>query len=120
MTPIGPGSGSKRYGREWQQFRAEVLARWLDQGWPCALCGKRLDPEKRIEVDHIEPVAEATDHADFKERLLSWDNVRAVHTYCHRARTARARREAELGYELGVDAEGNPLDPRHPWHGSKD
>ena len=72
------GSASSRgYDRAWWRVRLAFLA----EHPLCADCIPTLTPA--IEVHHVRKVA------DYPDRRLDWDNLRALCKACHSARTAR-------------------------------
>lgn len=81
------GSRQERgYGAEWEQLRKRILRR--DKGL-CQPCLKAGHPRPAQAVDHIVPKAEGGTDAD--------DNLQAICTECHRAKTAE---EAQRGRGL--------------------
>lgn len=94
----------------WQRLRAAQLAMHpLCEG--CEAMG-RLTPANT--VDHRTPISEGGPVFPGHDGLASYCPG------CHGAKTARG---AEAGAvrstkpRKGCDANGNPLDPAHPWHG---
>lgn len=78
----------------------------------CRGCKPRLVPANT--VDHVKPISEGG--APFPPH----DGLASYCAACHSAKTARG---AEAGAvrstkpRRGCDADGNPLDDRHPWSG---
>ena len=72
--------GNGRGGRPWRRLRDAVLLRdhYLCQ---CAECANRLAPLIATEVDHVIPLA--------KGGTDSMDNLRAINSECHKAKTLR-------------------------------
>ncbi|UZE12777.1 HNH endonuclease [Pseudomonas sp. B21-053] len=71
----GDGWGSGRGGRPWRRRRAAILLR--DQ-YTCKVCGVTTN---QLEVDHIVNLAQGGSDND--------DNLQAMCTPCHKAKTAR-------------------------------
>jgi 5-methylcytosine-specific restriction endonuclease McrA len=95
---------ARGYGADWQRLRAAVLA-----AEPlCRMCQAVGRTTAATEVDHIEPFDGVAD-----PRRLDRANCRPLCTPCHRSRTAR---QASGVADWGCDANGIPLDERHPWH----
>ena len=94
------------YDGRWQKARAAFLL-----AHPCCvMCEQmgRLSPA--TVVDHIRP------HRG--DRTLFWD--RANWQPLCKAHHDGAKQQAEKGRGLrGCDADGVPLDPRHPWRGQQ-
>ena len=95
---------------EWRAFRARILRH--RQG-VCAVPGC---PRRATHVDHLDPVRTAP------SRALDPLNVQALCHAHHSAKTAGA--DGGFGNPRGggaplrvkgCDADGVPLDPRHPW-----
>jgi 5-methylcytosine-specific restriction endonuclease McrA len=61
-------------------------------------------------VDHIKA------HEGDEALFWDWDNLRSSCTACH---NIVAQLKDIHGYAPGVDLEGNPLDPNHPWYKSR-
>lgn len=55
-----------------------LLYRWFT---PCSLCGKRIEPEDKVEWDHI--------HALVHDGPHEYQNLRPVHHECHKAKSAQ-------------------------------
>lgn len=95
----------------WQRLRKMHLAiEPLCRGC-MAMGGKRTQPNH---VDHIKPMSEGGDAFPGHDGLAS---------YCHACHSAKTARGSEAGAikttkpRKGCDANGNPLDPAHPWNG---
>ena len=88
--------------RRWKHLRGVTIAR---AGYRCEACGARA---KRLDVDHIVPIAKAP------ERAFDRTNLRALCQPCHRRADADRQRG---GYSLEAGADGWPVDPRHPVRG---
>lgn len=65
----------------------------------CEYCHKR----PATDVDHFRPLRDGVDP-------YAWDNLRSACAQCHRLKTRNDERV------VGCDAQGVPLDPRHPWN----
>lgn len=86
----------------WQRLRAEVLA-----SEPlCRMCKARGLLVPATDVDHIEDSRE--DYTDDNSR----DNLQPLCHECHSLKTAVSMGKSVT---LGCDANGMPLDPKHPW-----
>ena len=104
-----PGARRRGYDAEWEQLQKRVVAWWRAEGLPCGLCGRPIRATARVDVDHIQTVAEAP------ERRLDPSNLRVAHHHCHSRRTAQDRAAAERGFVLGVGEDGMPIDEQHPF-----
>lgn len=89
----------KTYDHEWDRLAKLVMR----QQPVCAMegCGKRTQ-----HVDHITPVRIAP------QRRLDRTNLHGLCHACHNRITAAYERGSIAG---ACDAEGQPLDPDHPW-----
>jgi len=105
-----PGARRRGYDAEWQAERAKVVKAWVRAGLPCALCGRPLEKGQRVDVDHIETLADAP------SRRLDWSNLRVLHGWCHSRRTAQDQADARRGFKAGAAHDGAPVDPAHPWN----
>lgn len=92
----------------WQRLRLQHLMREpLCRG--CETMG-RLTPANT--VDHVTPISEGGPAFPGHDGLAS---------YCARCHSAKTARGSEAGAirstkpRKGCDADGNPLDPSHPW-----
>jgi 5-methylcytosine-specific restriction endonuclease McrA len=72
--------------RRWAALRMQALRR---DGWRCVRCGAR----GRLEVDHVQPVANRPD--------LSWDveNLQTLCNVCHAYKTQAERGATQLDEE---------------------
>lgn len=87
----------------WATTRRQVL---VNAGYQCARCGADLHGAGiGAHVHHIIPL----EH----ERGLAYDqfNLEALCTRCHNTEHDRGERHG-----AGCDANGQPLDPHHPWN----
>lgn len=55
-----------------------LLFRWFT---PCSICGLRIDPEGKVEWDHV--------HALVHDGAHHYTNLRPVHAECHKAKSAK-------------------------------
>lgn len=76
----------------------------------CVLCEAAGRDTPATVADHIKP-----HHGDY-DLFWSQDNWQAVCPTCH---SGTKRIEEKHGYSQAAGADGNPLDPRHPWVVSK-
>lgn len=92
----------------WQRLRlAHLMLEPLCRG--CEAMG-RLTPANT--VDHITPVSEGGDPFPAHDGLASYCPP------CHGAKTARGSEAGAVRStkpRKGCDANGNPIDPAHPW-----
>ena len=72
--------------------------------WYCKQAGRVTAADT---VDHVVP------HEGDEELFWDWDNLRSSCTPCHNSIAAL---KDTLGYAPGVDVDGVPLDPEHPWN----
>ena len=85
---------------EWKRLRLCALER---DGFKCVLCGR---PAKV--ADHV--VSRLDGGAD------TLANLRSLCTRCDNAiKEDHTGKRRSRGVISGCDAQGNPLDPRHPW-----
>ena len=109
----------------WQRLRTAHLARYpLCEG--CDAMG-RLTPANT--VDHRVPISEGGpafpghDGLACCPALPAHDGLASYCPACHSAKTSRGseagvvRTRRALRPRKGCDADGNPLDPAHPWSG---
>lgn len=94
----------------WQRLRM----RHLQLSPLCIACEAmgRLVPANT--VDHVTPISEGGDAFPDHSGLASYCPS------CHGAKTARGSEAGAVRStkpRKGCDADGNPLDPSHPWHG---
>jgi 5-methylcytosine-specific restriction endonuclease McrA len=88
------------YGAAWQRLRRMHLALHPY----CVMCLKRTIATI---VDHIRP------HRGDIELLMDPDNLQSLCKYCH---DSKKQRMEKSGIIKGVDVNGKPLDPDHPWN----
>lgn len=95
-------SPSKRgYGRDWQALRLRHLA-----SEPlCRMCKAEGRITAATVVDHIVPIEQAP------HRRLDASNCQSLCKPHHDS----TKQRIEKSGEFGVDAQGRPLDPLHPW-----
>ncbi len=106
-----PPSAARGYGHAWQKLRARVPPA------PCAMCDAPFG--SGMALDHLKPRAEGgTDDIS---------NLRWLCRRCHARKTARcdggfghARRIDKNILGHGVDAQGRPRAPNHPWNKKTD
>lgn len=98
------GSRHERgYDSKWVKARAGYLAK---HPW-CVMCAEQGQRVPATVVDHKRP--HRGDMKLFWDRD-NWQGLCATH---HSSTKQRAERSGVL---RGCDAQGNPLDPDHPWH----
>ena len=105
-------ASARGYGADWQALRGLKIREVLnDPAARCPLCGLEFEPHnsKAIHLDHIKRLADGGARLD----PANW---RAVHGRCHSRMTAQEDRAKERGYRLGVEADGLPSDPCHPFN----
>ncbi|MEE4804624.1 HNH endonuclease signature motif containing protein [Pseudomonas alliivorans] len=93
------------YGYRWQQARAGYLRKHP----LCKRCHQQGIAEPAAVVDHITP------HKG--DMVLFWDrtNWQSLCGNCHNSYKQRLEKS---GREVGCDASGRPVDPRHHWNAS--
>lgn len=70
----------------------------------CVRCKEQGRTEPARVTDHIIPKS--------KGGTNDWSNLQSL-CFAHHDSTKQS--EERLGYAKGCDADGNPLDPTHPW-----
>ncbi|WP_147164631.1 HNH endonuclease [Pararhodospirillum oryzae] len=97
-----PSASERGYGVRWQRARAAFLA----DHPVCVKCGAPATV-----VDHIFP--HKGDQSVFWDKL----NWQALCTHCHCSiKQAEERGKKKPKIIKGVDANGRPRDPNHPWN----
>ncbi len=102
-------SSQRGYGSRWQKARAT----YLDSHPVCVLCEAAGRIEPSTVVDHIVP------HKGDMELFWDDENWQPLCARCHNSKTVRE--DGAFGRALtdkpmpGCDADGVPIDPRHPW-----
>jgi len=76
---------SRGYGAEWEKIRKLVLER---DGHLCQPCLKQNRPTVAREVDHITSKAKAAKLGWSQTQVDHPDNLQAICTPCHKAKTA--------------------------------
>lgn len=101
--PTGRDADSRRtiplQSARWQRLRARILA----ERPLCAYCARRGIVTIATDVDHI-----SGDPSDNRR-----ENLQSLCHECHSTKTQHERAGTPMP---GVDANGWPLDPRHPWN----
>lgn len=71
-------------------------------GLTCGICGEYLMPEQNIQFDHI--------HADVFDGPHEYKNLRALHTACHKRKSARdVKDNAKIKRILGPRKSKRPM-----------
>lgn len=90
--------------KEWFETAARVRRR---QQHRCAMCGKF---HQKLHVDHIKP------HKGDEKLFFDEENLQGLcPDPCH---NRWKQQQEHRGYHAGVDADGWPTDPSHPFNGS--
>jgi AAA domain-containing protein/HNH endonuclease len=90
------------YGRRWRKIRRQHLA----QNPLCATCLAQGKVIPAAIVDHVTP-----HHGDVN---AYWTGpLQSLCELCHKSTKAEVERN---GYHTAIGANGEPLDPNHPWH----
>jgi 5-methylcytosine-specific restriction protein A len=89
----------------WRNARARQLAREP----LCRLCRERSRIVAANVVDHIEP------HKGDEKLFFDESNLQSLCAPCH---DVVKKLQEQRGYLIGHDANGQPLDPSHPWNRS--
>ncbi|MEM5403788.1 HNH endonuclease signature motif containing protein [Paraburkholderia unamae] len=87
-------------GRKWLRIRA----RQLRLHPLCAECLRVGHVTEATEVDHIERLEDG-----------GTDDPGNLQSLCHECHADKSARECGHTRPTGCDADGNPLDPAHPW-----
>jgi len=87
----------------WRKLRAEKLK----QQPLCEYCLQAGRTTAADTVDHFKP------HHGDQGRFWAWDNLRSCCTPCHNGVAAV---KDSTGVIPGCNANGEPLDPNHPWY----
>lgn len=87
------------------RWRKERL-RYLRNNPICVLCKKTGRTTRATIVDHVEP------HKGNMELFWDESNWQPLCKQCH---DSIAQVKDDTGFYHGVDIDGNPLDPNHPW-----
>jgi 5-methylcytosine-specific restriction protein A len=95
----------------WRSRRAAVLRR---DGYRCVVCKCDVSGKGEARVDHIKP------RSTHPQLALDPTNLRTLcvlhDQQSHREKGSGSQQRDERFVIRGVDAQGNPLDPGHPWH----
>src|ERR1700733_12028817 len=75
-----------------------LLFRWFT---PCSLCGKRIEPEDKVEWDHVHALVHGGAH--------HYNNLRPVHAQCHKVKSAK-----DVSANAKVKRLQNPKPSKHP------
>jgi 5-methylcytosine-specific restriction endonuclease McrA len=95
-------AASRGYGHKWRKVRLDYLA----QHPLCVMCERLGQVTAATVVDHKEP------HRGDQKLFWSRSNWQAL---CKPHHDATKRAEEHRGHAIGVDLQGRPLDPGHPW-----
>jgi 5-methylcytosine-specific restriction enzyme A len=98
-----PNARARGYTTRWDKARLTHLAQFP----LCAKCQAVGRIEPATTVDHIVP--HKGDQARFWDRS-NWQSLCTTH------HNAAKQREERRGVQMGVDVEGRPTDPLHPWN----
>jgi 5-methylcytosine-specific restriction protein A len=111
----GPGSGPRRRSRwpsgrgwrDWYQLERwrKISRRQLDAEPCCRLCKQRNLVVPATVCDHL------VDHHGDPRKF--WNS--ALQSLCASCNVSAKRIETLRGYLPGTDANGEPVDRRHPW-----
>ena len=93
-------------GAQWQRLREQVMRR---DGGVCRMCKRICRTGERsgrtATIDHVIP------HKGDPTLFYDIDNLQLLCGACH----SGAKQHAEIaGFSRAVDADGYPIDPRHP------
>lgn len=91
----------------WKRLRARKLA----INPLCEACERRGQVTAATDVDHIVPISQGG------EPFPGMDGLRSLCHEDHSFRTASSQPGASGATFKGCDAQGNPIDPDHPWAG---
>jgi len=95
--------------KEWRAARRAALKR---DGYRCVVCQTSVAGKGQARVDHIIPRRRGGDP-------LAQSNLRTLcithDAQAHRERATGATERVERFIVKGVDADGRPRDPNHPW-----
>jgi 5-methylcytosine-specific restriction protein A len=95
--------------KEWRTARLAVLKR---DGYRCVVCRCSVAGKGQARVDHITPRSQggaALDLTNLRTLCATHDNQ------SHREKPAGGGPRVERFIVKGIDADGRPLDPNHPW-----
>ena len=97
---------SRGYGSDWDRTRKRILRR--DNGL-CQPCLKQGHIHAGTEVDHIISKAKAKAMGWTQQRMDADDNLQAINTECHKAKTA-AEQGRTLNAKVTIGINGYPVD----------
>jgi 5-methylcytosine-specific restriction protein A len=97
--------------KEWRAVRLAALKR---DGFRCVVCRRSVAGKGEARVDHIIPRSQggaALDQANLRTLCAAHDNQ------AHREKSSGGGGgpRVERFIVKGLDADGRPLDPNHPW-----
>ena len=85
---------SRGYGAEWQLTRSRILSR--DKGL-CQPCLRQGKPRPAQQVDHVMSKAEGLAHGWAEAQIEADDNLQAICSSCHAAKTQAEAQRARRG-----------------------
>jgi 5-methylcytosine-specific restriction enzyme A len=91
------------YGHRWRKARLQHLT----QHPLCVMCLKQGKRTRATVVDHIKP------HRGDRVLFWSMDNWQSL---CEQHHNSTKQAQDLTGVVAGVDAEGRPIYPDHPWN----
>lgn len=89
--------------KRWKRLRLQQLQREP----LCRMCKQRSRLTPATVADHITP------HKGDEQLFFDENNLQSL---CDDDHTITKARQEHRGYLQGCDAQGVPLDPRHPWN----
>ncbi len=95
--------------KEWRAARLAALKR---DGYRCVVCSCSVSGKGQARVDHITPRSRGgapLDLTNLRTLCVLHDNQ------SHREKAAGGGPRVERFIVKGLDADGRPLDPNHPW-----
>ena len=89
--------------KEWRQLRSVVLK----QEPLCRMCRAQGRVTQAYAVDHIIP------HKGDLRLFRDMDNLQPLCKLCHN----KNKQIIDIkGFDIAINADGEPADPNHPWH----
>lgn len=96
-------AAARGYGTKWQQARRGYLIKHPF----CVMCARLGQTSLATVVDHIIP--HRGDSVKFWDRA-NWQGL------CTSHHSSTKQSDEAVGFAIGNDAAGRPIDPRHPWN----
>jgi 5-methylcytosine-specific restriction endonuclease McrA len=97
------GAHARGYTRGWQKARLNFLT----QNPLCLYCKQEEKLTRATVVDHSVPHRGDMD--------LFWDESKWIALWAHHHNSTAQIRDLN-GFLPGTEADGNPMDPNHPWN----